>query len=63
MPDITIDPAFKQGDMEHDNLPAILQDGLDNYRVWTLPAVYGRAASTLIADGLCNHRTQPEVAA
>jgi hypothetical protein len=46
--------AFESGEMDRDEYAAFFQELIDNGLAWKLQGCYGRMASSLIKEGLCN---------
>ena len=53
MPDIDTLMAFENGDLDQDEIVALIQDGINRGWVWNLQGFYGRTALSLIEAGLC----------
>lgn len=46
--------AFEQGELDNDEIIALVQEGIDSGLIWQLQGSYGRLAASLIAQGLCH---------
>lgn len=53
MPDVSRLIAFENGDLDHDEIVDLFQDGIDKGWVWNLQGFYGRTAMQLIEAGYC----------
>lgn len=52
--DMMID--WEQGDLDEEDTIELFQILIDNGMAWNLQGMYGRAAESLIENGLCNPR-------
>ncbi len=48
--------AFESGEMDNDEVVEFFQELINNGMAWTLQGSYGRLASQLIDQGLCQPR-------